>query len=68
MENPNQLLSPQQVADALGISRRTVYELFRTGQVETVDVSVTGRQKPRRRVSRAALERFVKNRTERSTE
>lgn len=68
MENPNELLSPQEVADILGISRRTVYELFRAQRIETVNVSVSGNIKPRRRVRRAALNRFVKDRTERPKE
>ncbi len=50
---PRRLLTPEESAQALGIGRTLVYELIRTGQLESVRIGTC------RRVPVAALDEFV---------
>lgn len=49
------LLTPEQAAASLGISRTKVYELIGTGQLESVRIGTS------RRIAVAALEEFVEH-------
>ena len=47
------MLTPEEVASALGISRRKVYELMHTRSIDSVKIGKC------RRIPRIALDRFV---------
>lgn len=51
-----------EAAELMGLDRSQVYILCGNGQLEWVNASTTGRR-PRIRISRAAIERFIKRRT-----
>lgn len=55
------LLTPDEAAQALGVSRSTVYELINSGELTAIRI---GRS---RRVPTEVLERFVRARTEETT-
>ena len=47
------LLKPEEVAECLSIGRSKVYELMRSGRLESIRIDAC------RRVSRSALEKYV---------
>jgi excisionase family DNA binding protein len=57
------LLKVEEVADLIGVSRRTVYALIQAGFLETVNVGSAAR--PRLRVTPAEMDRFIAERTAR---
>lgn len=56
-----QLLTLDQVAERMGITRSTVERLVNARLLATIDIRVAGKR-PRLRVSEAALEAFYKSR------
>ncbi len=58
------LLRTSQAASFLSCSRFHLAHLIRAGQLTVVDVRVPGHQRPRWRVPRASLERFILRRTD----
>jgi excisionase family DNA binding protein len=57
------LLKVEEVADLIGVSRRTVYALIQAGFLETVNVGSAAR--PRLRITPAEMDRFIAERTAR---
>lgn len=55
------LLTIPEVAEALAISRRSVYALISSGQLPVVDVATRG--KPKSRVRADDLQTFIEKRT-----
>jgi len=53
-----QLLTPDQVAERMGVSRSTVHNLISTGQLAAVDIRSSG-TRPRLRVTEDDLAAFV---------
>jgi AcrR family transcriptional regulator len=55
---------PNEVAQELGVSRPTVWRLFRSGDLPTVHASLKPGLKPRTLVRAADLEAFIKERSD----
>ncbi|MAT51060.1 MAG: hypothetical protein CMK32_07745 [Porticoccaceae bacterium] len=61
-------LAPKDVADRLGISQRSANALLRSGELETINVSVNPNSKKQRlRVTPEALEAFMRSRSVKPT-
>jgi excisionase family DNA binding protein len=54
------LLSPLDVAAALGVCRRTVYSMIRSGRLVAIDVGL-GAQLPRYRIAPSEVRRFQRS-------
>jgi len=46
------------IARKLGVTRRTVFNWIKTGQLEVINISL-GKKKPTYRITKEALERFI---------
>lgn len=62
-EEGTRLLSMPDAATRLGCSRTYVYRLIESGQLRSVDISVTGNKRPKTRVYADDIAKFIEART-----
>ncbi|HEX29770.1 TPA: DNA-binding protein [Candidatus Poribacteria bacterium] len=55
------------IARKLGVTRRTVFNWIKTGQLEVINISL-GKKKPTYRITKEALERFIQLRRVKTTQ